>query len=445
MQNFINQKILPPIMKFVNTRAIKALKDGMVLSLPFIMVGSVFLLLASFPIPAVANWMNQTGLTPYWNQAYNASFGIVAVFAVVGIAYTWAKNEHVEGLPAGMTAFVGFLIIMNSTTPVKDGAKTVISAAKAPNLLIGFIDRTWLGGQGMIAAIIVGLITGWIYTWFVKKKITIKLPDQVPPAVANSFVALIPSAVLTVWWLLVYIFFDKVAHTTLTQWIYTTIQTPLQGVTDSFGGILLVTLLVPFFWFFGVHGSTLVGGIAGPILSANALENAAIFKKLGYVDAAHGGHIVIQGLFDQFSTVTGAGMTIGLVVFMTFMDKSTQLKSIGKLALVPGIFNINELVLFGLPIVMNPMLAIPFFIMPPLSAGSTYLLIKAGILPYLNGVQVPWTTPPVVSGFLIGGWKVAIWQAMILVVSFFVYLPFVRSYDKMLYEKEQVKVTEEKA
>lgn len=112
-------------------------------------------------------------------------------------------------------------------------------------------------------------------------------------------------------------------------------------------------------------------------------------KKLGYVDAAHGGHIVIQGLFDQFSTVTGAGMTIGLVVFMTFMAKSTQLKSIGKLALVPGIFNINEPVLFGLPIVMNPMLAIPFFIMPPLSAGSTYLLIKAGILPYLNGVQVP--------------------------------------------------------
>lgn len=444
MQNFINQKILPPIMKFVNTRAIKALKDGMVLSLPFIMVGSVFLLLASFPIPAVANWMNQMGLTPYWNQAYNASFGIVAVFAVVGIAYTWAKNEYVEGLPAGMTAFVGFLIIMNSTTPVKDGAKTIISAAKAPNLLIGFIDRTWLGGQGMIAAIIVGLITGWIYTWFVKKKITIKLPDQVPPAVANSFVALIPSAVLTVWWLLVYIFFDKVAHTTLTQWIYTTIQTPLQGVTDSFGGILLLTLLVPFFWFFGVHGSTLVGGIAGPILSANALENAAIFKKLGYVDAAHGGHIVIQGLFDQFSTVTGAGMTIGLVVFMTFMAKSTQLKSIGKLALVPGIFNINEPVLFGLPIVMNPMLAIPFFIMPPLSAGSTYLLIKTGILPYLNGVQVPWTTPPVVSGFLIGGWKVAIWQAIILVVSFFVYLPFVRSYDKMLYEKEQAKVTEEK-
>lgn len=439
MKDFVNKHILPPVMKFVNTKAIRALRDGMLLSLPFIMVGSLFLLLASFPVPSVAQWMDQTGLTRFWNQAYNASFGIVAVFAVVGIAYTWAKNDKVDPLPAGMTAFVGFLIIMNPTTAVMDGSKTIISSAKAPSLLSGFIDRTWLGGQGMIAAIIIGMITGWIYSWFVKNKITIKLPDQVPPAVAGSFVALIPAAVLTTLWLAVYAFFDKVAGTTLTEWIYHTIQTPLQGLSDSFGGILIMTLLVPFFWFFGVHGSTLVGGIVGPILSANALQNAAIFKKYGYVDAAHGGHIVIQGLFDQFSTVTGAGMTIGLVVFMTFFAKSQQMKGIGKLALVPGIFNINEPVLFGVPLVLNPLLAVPFFIMPPLSAGSTYLLIKAGILPYLNGVQVPWTTPPVISGFLIGGWKVAIWQAIILIVSFFLYLPFARKYDNMLYAQEQNK------
>ena len=437
MKNFVNKYILPPVMKFVNTKAIQALRDGMLLSLPFIMVGSVFLLLASFPVPAVADWMNKTGLTHFWNQAYDASFGIVAIFAVVGIAYTWAKNEHVDPLPAGMTAFVGFLIIMNPTTPVMDGSKTVISAAKAPTLLTGFIDRTWLGGQGMIAAIIIGMITGWIYSWFIKKKITIKLPDQVPPAVAGSFVALIPAAVLTCLWLAVYAGFDKLAGTTMTEWIYHTIQTPLQGLSDSFGGILVMTILVPFFWFFGVHGSTLVGGIVGPILGANALQNAEIFKKYGYVDAAHGGHIVIQGLFDQFSTVTGAGMTLGLVVFMTFFARSQQMKGIGKLALIPGIFNINEPVLFGVPLVLNPVLALPFFLMPPLSAGSTYLLIKAGILPYLNGVQVPWTTPPVISGFLIGGWKVAVWQAIILIISFFSYLPFARKYDTVLYMQEQ--------
>ena len=100
MKNFVNKYILPPVMKFVNTKAIQALRDGMLLSLPFIMVGSVFLLLASFPVPAVADWMNRTGLTHFWNQAYGASFGIVAIFAVVGIAYTWSKNEHVDPLPA---------------------------------------------------------------------------------------------------------------------------------------------------------------------------------------------------------------------------------------------------------------------------------------------------------------------------------------------------------
>ena len=97
--------------------------------------------------------------------------------------------------------------------------------------------------------------------------------------------------------------------------------------------------------------------------------------------------------------------------------------------------------MFGVPLVLNPVLALPFFLMPPLSAGSTYLLIKAGILPYLNGVQVPWTTPPVISGFLIGGWKVAVWQAIILIISFFIYLPFARKYDTVLdiLEQEAIK------
>lgn len=444
MGKFFNKYILPPVMKFVNTKPMLSLRDGMVLSLPFIMIGSVFVLLASFPLPAVANWMNENGLTQFWSQAYNCTFGIGSVFSVIGIAYTWAKKDGIDPIPAGITSFVGFLIIMSPTTAVMQGTKTVISAKQAPVLLsANYIDRTWLGGQGTIAAIIVGLITGWIYCWFVKKKITIKLPEQVPPAVASSFVALIPASALTVMWLLVYMFFAKFMGTSMTQWIYHTIQIPLQGLSDTFGGIMLVAFLIPFFWIFGVHGSNLVGGIVGSIFGANTLQNANIFKEYGYVTAAHGGHIVVSGLIDQFINVTGAGITIGLVVFMTFFAKSKQLKSVGKLTIVPGIFNINEPVLFGLPVVMNPMLAVPFMIMPAISAGCTYWLIKLGVLPYLNGMQVPWTTPPVISGFIIGGWKVAIWQAIVLVISFFVYLPFIKRYDNMLYQQEQAKATKE--
>lgn len=436
MSNFINKKILPIIMKFVNTKAIKSLKDGMIITLPFIMSGSIFLLLGSFPIPSVKNWMDQMGLTPFWNQAYNASFGIMALFAAVGIAYTWVKDDGFDPLPAGMTSLVGFLLIMNPSTAVMDGKRTIISAAQAPNLLSGFIDRTWLGGQGMIAAIIVGLITGWIYSWFLKHKVTIKLPEQVPPSVSNSFTALIPAFVIVVFWLIIYIFFDIAAHQTMTQWIYSTIQTPMQGVTDSFGGILVVGLLIPFLWFFGVHGSIIVGGIIGPILQANAIQNAAIYKAHGIVTAQNGGHIFTQSILDQFGTVTGAGMTLGFVIFMVFFAKSEQMKSIGKLSLIPGIFNINEPVLFGIPIVMNPILVVPFTLVPILSMGSTFILMKIGILPYLTGVQVPWTTPPIISGFLVGGWKIALWQAIVIIFSFVIYYPFAKKYDAILYKQE---------
>lgn len=433
------------MMKFVNTRVITAIKNGMLVSLPFIMIGSVFLLLASFPVPAVANWMNATGLTPYWNQAYNASFGVMSIFAVVGIAYNWAKDAGYEPLPAGMTALVSFFLIMRPTTAVMNGTKTVVSATQAPTMLGGFIDRTWLGGQGMIAAILVGLLTGWIYSWFLKHHITIKLPDSVPPAVAESFVALIPAFVIVCGFLIIYIFFDLVAHQTVTQWIYTTIQTPLQGLTDSAGGVFLVGILIPFLWFFGVHGSTIVSGIMSPLLQANALQNATIFKAHGVVTGALGGHIFTQSLLDQFGTVTGAGMTMGIAIYILFFARSAQMKAIGKVAFIPAIFNINEPILFGLPVVLNPMMVLPFMFMPTFSMLSTYFLIKVGILPYLNGVQVPWTTPPIVSGFLVGGWKVMVWQAIIIAASFFVYYPFVRRQDKMLYDQEQATEAEEAA
>lgn len=437
MKEFLNKHIFPPIMKFVNTKGIIALRDGMILSMPFIMIGSIFLLLGSFPIPAVANWMNQTGLTRFWNQAFNASFGIVAIFAVVGIAYTWAKESKVDPLPAAMTALVGFLIILDPTSPVMNGTKTVISAKQAPTLLTGFIDRNWLGSQGLIAAIIIGLVTGWLYCLLVNHKVTIKLPGQVPPAVAGSFVALIPAGIVVILWLCVYIFFAKVCNTTLTQWIYHVVQTPLQGMTDSLGGAIAMGFLVPFFWIFGVHGANVVGGVVTPLLQANSIQNTEIFRKFGVVTAAHGGHIVISSFWDQFINLTGSGLTIGLVIFMLFFAKSKQLKGLGKLAIVPGIFNINEPVLFGLPIVLNPIIAVPFILVTVFSVTSTYLLMKVGILPYMNGIQIPWTVPAGIAGFISGGWRLAIWEIIDLIISFFIYFPFVKKYDNILYKREQ--------
>lgn len=429
MNNWVNEKLLPPVMKFVGSRPIKALRDGMLYTMPFIIVGSIFLILAQFPEPHVASWMKSTGLTPYWNVAYNATFSVMAFVAVIGIAYSWVKAEGFTPLPAGILAGISFLLVMQPITPVTVGGKVVATAKQMVHS--SYIDRNWMGGQGMVTAIIVGMVTGLIYTWFMKKDIRIKLPEQVPENVSASFTALIPAAVLITGWLIVYIIFDKLIGNSMTAFIYGLIQLPLQGLTDSFGGTLVLALLIPFLWFFGVHGSVIVGGILGPLLTANALANQKILDSGKTLTVANGGHIVTQQLLDQFMTVTGAGMTIGLVVFMTFFAKSRQWKDLGKLAIGPALFNINEPILFAAPIVMNPILAIPFFATPLLSAILTYFALFFGFIPLFPATIVPWTTPPIISGFLIGGWRAAAWQLLMLVMTFFIYLPFARKQDAL--------------
>lgn len=423
MVEWLNEKILPKILKFVNTKPITALKNGMIMTMPATIVGSVFLLLANIPIESISNWMQHVGLTPIFNQAYSASFGMIAFIAVLGIPYCWVKENGFDGLPAGIIGLICFILTMDSTISIK-------------NVTIeNIIDRTWTGGQGMISAIIIGLVVGGIYSWFLKKDIRIKLPSQVPENVSSSFTALIPAFVLITGALVVYVLFDKVWHTTMVEMIYKLIQTPLQGVTDSFGGALLISFFIPFLWIFGVHGSTLVGGIMQPLLTANSLENQKILETGKALTVANGGHIVTQQFLDQFINLTGAGITIGIVVYMIFFAKSAQYKQLGRIAGVPALFNINEPITFATPIVMNPIMAVPFILVPMVTTVLTYFAMYIGLVPLCSGVIVPWTTPPVISGFLIGGWRTALMQVVVLVVSFFIYLPFIRKMDQMNLEQ----------
>jgi len=416
----------PQILKFVNTKAITALRNGMLYTMPFSIVGSIFLLLANFPVQSIADWVTNSGLGEYFNQAYGASFAIMAFFAVMGIAYSYVKAEGYEGLPAGMIGLVIFLLTMESS----------VTDAEANVTIANVIDKTWTGGQGMISAILVGLFVGWGYTWFLKRDIRIKLPEQVPTNVAKSFTALIPAAVLTTIALGIYVFFDKVFQTTVVEWIYTVIQSPMQGVTDSLGGAMMLGFLVPFLWFFGVHGSTIVGGIMGPILQANSLANTAILESGKALTLENGGHIVTQQFLDQFMTVTGAGMTIGIVLYMVAFARSAQFKQLGRLSLIPAFFNINEPIIFATPIVMNPIMVLPFILTPMVSGVITYFALYTGIVPLFTAVQVPWTTPPIISGFLVGGIRTAILQFVVLAIGFFIYYPFIRKVDSLNYKQE---------
>ena len=222
---FVNKCILPPVMKFVNTKAIQALQNGMIYTLPFILIGSIFLILGNIPIPAVADAINSSGWGAFFNQAYTTTFSIMAMWASVGIAYIYVKNEGYEPLAPGLTSLAAFLMLQTLTidSPLKnamakgiDGgmsAKAVTeNIDKLPHALQTFLESpvtgvfniTWLGGDGMIAAIIVGLLVGWIYSAIMKKGWTIKLPEQVPAAVSNQFTAMIPSGIILIGTMLIY-------------------------------------------------------------------------------------------------------------------------------------------------------------------------------------------------------------------------------------------------
>lgn len=436
-QKKLNEKVIPIVMKFVNLKGVIALKDGILYTLPLTLVGSVFLLLAQLPYQPLNDWLAATlgaGWTdPLW-KAFGATFNIMALMATMGIAYTYAKNEGHEPFSAGVIAFVVFVLTTKSSVLTNGGEK------------IGdVIPTAWCGGKGMVTAIIIGLVVGAVYSWFMKKNIKIKMPEGVPQGVVNSFAALIPGAAIILGATVVYSIFNWGLQTTLIEFIYKVIQIPLQGMTDSLGGVLFMGFTIPFLWWFGVHGSTIVSGVMSSVLTSNTLDNAAIVRSGKELTIANGAHIVTQQFLDQFMTVTGAGMTIGLVVAMLVFSKSAQCKQLGKLGVIPAIFNINEPITFGTPIVMNPFMALPFIITPMLSGLILYLAIATGIVPPFGGVMVPWTTPPVISGLLVGGVRTAILQFLVLVMSFFIYFPFFKKIDSMNYKKEKIVVNKDES
>lgn len=469
--SFITNKLLPVIMKFVNTKAVKALQDGMVYALPFIIIGSIFLILSNVPVPAIATALKNSGWSAFFTQAYTTTFGILSIWAAVGIAYVYVRNEGYEALPAALTSLSAFLMLqmLQVTAPLagvmgKNGSGIANSAGnvvlsgneisnhidKLPGALQSFLESpvtgviniSWLSGQGMVAAIIVGIVVGWAYTKMIKAGWKITLPEQVPSSVANQFTAMIPSGVILISTMLIFALIKTTLNTDMLNLIYNSLAAPMQGLSDSLVGAILIAFLVSFFWFFGVHGGLIMGGIAGAFLIPNTASNASLYQA-GKLSLNNGAHIVTNEFYNNFINLTGSGITIGLVIFTLVAAKSVQFKTIGKIELVPALFNINEPFLFGLPLVMNPFLAIPFFLVPVIVAISTYGVIYFGIVPPLNGVAAPWTTPAVISGFLIGGWKMALWQAVTLLISAVGYYPFAKKYDQYLYQEEQEKARSE--
>lgn len=426
MKQFIQEKVLPVVMKFVNSNSVVAVKEGFVATMALTIVGSIFLLLARFPYMPVQQFFTKAEITPILMQAYNATFNFLAPIAVFAIAYYYAKNKGVESLAAGILALVSYVLLIEYKALIPDSKEFITNV----------IHFDYLGAKGMIAAIIIGLVVAKIYTFFIEHKITIKMPESVPEGVANSFSAVIPGAVIITLASVFYAIF-KINNTTFIDFIYKIIQVPLQGMTSSLPGVILMAFTMSFLWWFGIHGASIVAGIMGGILTANMNANQAIIES-GQILSSANGHIVTYNFRSLLLIMTGSGITIGLVIFMAFFAKSKQFKTLGKLSIGSSIFNINEPILFGTPIVLNPLLFIPFITVPVLVAIISYLAMDFGLVPLMGAINPPWTTPPIISGFVTGGIALALLQVVIIIVSFVVYYPFVKKQDLLNLKQEQM-------
>ncbi|MFD2388279.1 PTS sugar transporter subunit IIC [Enterococcus rivorum] len=258
------------------------------------------------------------------------------------------------------------------------------------------------------------------------------MPESVPTMVSRAFSGLIPG-VFVVLVALIINGVGVVASDSFPEMIYALVQAPLQGIIGHPFAIILVAGLNGLLWWFGIH-PTVINSMLYPILYANADKNQAL-AELGELTTKTGSFGTVQ-MLDQFATIGGAGCTIGLAIAMLIVARSSRMKAMSKISFIPALFNINEPLIFGLPVIFNPLILIPLVIAPVVSVLIAYISMTVGFMPLFTGIQAPWATPFIFSGFLVGHWQGAVTQIVAVAASVLIFYPFVKALDSQ-YEKEE--------
>lgn len=424
MNNFMDAlgaKIAPIAQKIGANLYLTVLRDAFMLSFPLTMFGSfivVFNNLPFWPDSVKAQFSNLFG------NGQNATMSIMTVFVTLGIGYYFSKAKEVEAIFGAVVSLASYLILTPFFMTVMDGKKEIQAS--------GILSLDRLGAKGMFLGMIAAFLAAKIYVYLTQKGFVITMPDGVPPAVSKSFSALIPVLGTLLPFLIGNAVMIGVFNTNLHDVIYNIIQKPLTGLGTSLPGTIVAIFFVQFLWFFGLHGQVIVNSVFEPFWQTNGLDNAELLKK-GNAALQEHGHIVTKSFMDTFTvSLGGSGSTlIVLILIMAIMTKK-QYKEVARLAIAPGIFNVNEPVIFGLPMVMNASLFIPWLLAPLVSVIIAYAGFASGIVPLTTGAQVPWTMPAIISGFLATNSIMgALLQIVQMIAVGLIYLPFLMMIDKI--------------
>lgn len=429
LTSILEKYLVPLATKLSSNKYLKAISEGFSTLLPIIMIGAIFTLLASFQFGPYQSFIQSIHLDEILNFAPKVTTDMLALYAVFLIGKSLCSNLGYaqDATIAGVLSLFSFLLMIPLGVSGTEGDVSVFVGAA--------LGTQWLGAAGLFSAMIIGLLVPAIYVFILKRNFTIKMPEGVPPTITKAFAALIPGFIIAFLFCLLRYGFSLTSYGSVNQFIYTMLQTPLTSLGASPLTFCIFIFMCSLMWFFGLHGGMIVMPFLTMLYQAPALENLE-----AYGAGLEMPNMIVKSCWAVYASLGGAGGTVGLCIAMTFFARSKRYQTLGKLALPAGICGINEPVTFGMPMVLNTIMIIPFLITPIATFLIAYACTAFGIVPALNGVEIPMGTPVIFSGWLVGGIPVAILQVVLILFQFACYFPFFRVLDKQakaLEESEQ--------
>lgn len=413
---------------------LSSIKNAFQTFMPFIIIGAVGVLWSNVICndqtglgTIVPGIMNLSFLNPAFNALNFATIGCITISITFLIGAELGAKENDNIMFSGLLAVVALLTVTQSSMDIFKDGKLVES--------VSGIFSASLGSQGLFTGMLVGIITVELFFVLFKfDRLKIKLPEQVPPQIAKSFEYLIPAFITVLIISLIGLAINIWTGAYLNDLIFNIVQQPLLHIGGSLPGVLTLMFISLVFWAIGLHGDNMIGGVFNPILTTLGVQN------LEAVQAGLEPTNIVNNTFHRaFFATGGTGCMLGLTIAMLLICKRPENQSIAKLALVPELFNIGEVSMFGVPIVLNPTLVIPFIIAPLVTVIFGYVLTMLHICPVMY-VDLPWTMPPLIISFLGSGGNIMgpVCQLLGIILSALVYLPFVK-----IYEKQQTQLTSE--
>ncbi len=407
---------------------LKAIRDGFISVMPIIIFSSLFLLIADIPVLWGYEWPPE--INAFLMKPYNYSMGIVGLLVAATTAkhFTDAlnrsmpKTNQINSVSTMLAAVVGFAILASGS---------VVEQLADGTSLTG-LDTSYLGSKGLLTAFLTAFVVGGIYRFLISHNVTLKMPEQVPPNISQTFKDIIPFAATTiVFWLFDH-FFRMVFGFCFAEGVIRLFQ-PLFSAADTYPGLAIVYGAIGLFWFVGVHGPSIVEPAIGAIAFFNVANNLALVQA-----GEHAASVITPSTQYFVITMGGTGATLVITLMIAFLSRSKQLRAIGRASSVPVLFGVNEPILFGAPFVLNPVFFIPFVLTPVFNVWIFKIFVDVLGMNSFTYV-LPWVTPAPL-GIILGCAMqplAIVYVLVALAVDFVVYYPFFRVYDRQLVEQEQ--------